>query len=70
MGSKTYRKYPRDVRAVIAASVDTLFRKRPEITRPLDPTSRSDLELRRTWLLIRDELVGRKENQVIERPAR
>ena len=52
---------------MIAASVDTLFRKKTGITRPLvDPTSRSDLELRRTWLLIRDELVGRKENQVIE----
>jgi hypothetical protein len=68
--SKTYRRYPRDVRAAIAANVDKLFQAKTGVTRPLNPTSRSDLELRNTWLRLRDEVVGRKEQEIIDADRR
>jgi Family of unknown function (DUF6402) len=68
--SKTYRKYPRDVRAAIAANVDKLFRQKTGVTRPLDPTSRSDRDLRGTWLRLRDEIVGAKEQEILEEDRR
>jgi hypothetical protein len=64
--SKTYRLYARTVRAGIALEVDRQFRAKTGIGRKLDPTSAEDLEWRRIWLRIRDEVVAKTEAKIDE----
>jgi hypothetical protein len=64
--SRTYRQYSRTFRASIAAEVDRLFREKTGVARQLDPTSHKDLELRRVWLRIRDQVVAERERKLDE----
>jgi hypothetical protein len=62
--SKIYRHYSRTKRSAIASKVDALFRDKTGVARRLDPTSSKDLELRRIWLRIRDEVVAKSEEEI------
>jgi hypothetical protein len=68
--SKVYRHYPSKVRAAIADEVDRRFREKTGVSKPLDPTSSGDLELRRVWLRLRDEVVGEKVDKLVEEDRR
>ena len=58
--AKDYHRYPRIKREEIAREVDKIFARQTGVTRSLDPTSKEDLELRRKWLRIRDEVIEEK----------
>ncbi len=62
--SKTYRLYARIKRNAIAQEVDRRFREQTSVRRRLNPTSPDDLELRRVWLRIRDQVVGKSEEEI------
>ena len=64
--SKTYRQYARPFRESIAAEVDRQFSEKTGVRRQLHPTSAQDLELRRVWLRIRDQVVAQKEAKLDE----
>ncbi|HYK38291.1 DUF6402 family protein [Alloacidobacterium sp.] len=55
--SKEYYQLTKPQRLEVQQETDRRFREKTHITRPLDPTSPKDLELRRTWLRIRDEVI-------------
>src|SRR6266478_2033395 len=59
--AREYHRLPSTQREAIRIQVDRRFRKETSVTRPLDPASRKDLELRRTWLRIRDEVMDNRE---------
>ncbi len=61
--SKEYYELSSAQRAVVQKEVDRRFREQTGITRQLDPTSAKDLELRRTWLRIRDEVMNDRESE-------
>ncbi len=64
--SKIYRLHARPARSAIASEVDRLFRQKTGVHRRLHPTAPADLELRRLWLRIRDEVVGKREQAADE----
>jgi hypothetical protein len=55
--AREYHRMPRAEREKIRIEVDRRFREKTGITRLLNPTSSHDLELRRIWLRIRDEVM-------------
>jgi hypothetical protein len=59
--AREYHRMPIAQREAIRIEVDRRFREKTNITRRLDPTSRQDLELRRTWLRIRDEVMDNQD---------
>jgi hypothetical protein len=59
--SEAYHSLPSTERAKVADEVDRRFSKQTGVTRSLDPTSATDLILRREWLRIRDEVMGERE---------
>jgi hypothetical protein len=64
--SREYHQLSRPQRAAIRREVDRLFREQTGVARRLDPTSAKDLELRRTWLRIRDAVMNKREQEMIE----
>jgi Family of unknown function (DUF6402) len=56
--SREYRQLSRTQRVAVSHEVDRRFREQTGVGRRLDPTSSKDLELRRTWLRIRDAVVS------------
>jgi hypothetical protein len=64
--SRDYRRLSRTQRAAIAREVDRLFREQTGVTRRLHPTSAQDRELRHTWLRIRDDVMNKREQKMIE----
>jgi len=59
--SKRYHSLKPAEREAIRIEVDRRFRKKTNIDRQIDPKSSADLELRRTWLRIRDEVMEQKD---------
>jgi Family of unknown function (DUF6402) len=59
--SHHYHRLSRTKRAAIAREVDRRFREQTGVARGLNPTSAKDLELRRTWLRIRDAVMEELE---------
>ncbi len=59
--SRNYHRLSRTKRAAIAREVDRRFRERTGVARGLNSTSAKDLELRRTWLRIRDAVMEEQE---------
>ena len=59
--ARAYHRLPSKQREAVRIEVDRRFREKTNVTRQLDPTSRADLELRRIWLRIRDEVMEQKE---------
>lgn len=64
--SREYRQFSRTQRAAISREVDRRFRKQTGVARRLDPTSAKDLDLRRTWLRIRDAVMHKREDEIYE----
>lgn len=64
--AKEYHKMSRTHRADIAREVDRIFIARTGVTRTLEATSKADLELRRTWLRIRDEVMDNEMQKEID----
>lgn len=58
--SREYYRLPSAARAGVIQEVNDRFRKETGVTRQLNPTSAADLELRRTWLRIRDEVINER----------
>jgi hypothetical protein len=63
--SGEYHRLPRAIRESVQREADRRFREKTGVSRALNPTSASDLRLRRTWLRIRDEVMG-KVDQLLE----
>ena len=61
-----YRLLKSAERANIAAEVDRRFAKLTGVERRLDPKSKADLELRRQWLTIRDEVMDERDEQFLD----
>lgn len=59
--SRDYHRLPAVERDAVNKEVDRRFRAKTGVTRPLNPKARGDLDLRRTWLRIRDEVVDQRE---------
>jgi hypothetical protein len=59
-----YHRLSRTQRTAIASEVDRQFSQQTGIGRRLDPTSAKDLELRRTWLRIRDSVMNKREDEI------
>ncbi|MFT7288265.1 MAG: hypothetical protein ACI87W_002382 [Halieaceae bacterium] len=59
--SKLYHKLSRSERKDVASEVNRRFREQTGVSRSLDPNSRMDRELRKTWLRIRDSVVHDRE---------
>jgi hypothetical protein len=64
--SQEYHQLSRTQRAAISSEVDRLFREQTGVARRLDPTSSKDLELRRTWLRIRDAVMNKREEEIYD----
>jgi hypothetical protein len=64
--SRDYRQLSRAERSAISREVDRRFREQTGVARRLDPTSAKDLELRRTWLRIRDAVMNKREDELYE----
>jgi Family of unknown function (DUF6402) len=60
--SKEYYQLTKAQRTEVQQETDRRFREQTGITRPLDPTSPKDLELRRIWLRIRDDVINDRDD--------
>jgi hypothetical protein len=63
--SREYHRLPRSIRESVQREADRRFREKTGVNRALNPSSASDLELRRMWLRIRDEVMG-KVDELLE----
>lgn len=61
--SKEYYQLPQAQKLEVQRETNRRFQEQTGVTRQLDPTSASDLELRRTWLRIRDEVINERDEQ-------
>lgn len=55
--SAAFFKLPKPIRDSVIAETNRRFTKETGVTRQLDPSSAADLELRRTWLRLRDDVM-------------
>lgn len=61
--SKEYYQLSPAQKLEVQRETDRRFREQTKVTRPLDPTGVKDLELRRIWLRIRDEVMNERDEQ-------
>ncbi|QNI31763.1 hypothetical protein H7849_22390 [Alloacidobacterium dinghuense] len=61
--SKEYYQLPKPQKIEVDQETNRRFREKTGVTRRLDPTNGKDLELRRTWLRIRDEVITDRDAQ-------
>lgn len=61
--SQDYHQLLPNERAEVLREVDKRFRQQTGVTRSLNPNSARDLELRRTWLRIRDAVMNEREER-------
>src|SRR3982751_5515903 len=64
--AREYRNLSSGDRLAITMEVDRLFQKETGITRQLDPSSKADLGLRRQWLKIRDTVMDKRDDQILD----
>ncbi|WP_158750846.1 DUF6402 family protein [Acidobacterium sp. S8] len=63
--SKEYEQLTSAQKAEVQKETDRRFREQTGVTRSLDSANASDLELRRTWLRIRDEVIADRDGQAL-----
>lgn len=65
--SREYHRLARVIREDVDREVDRLFQEQTGVTRKLNPTGSADLELRRTWLRLRDQVMGKLDELLDEK---
>jgi len=63
--SKEYEQLTSAQKTEVQHETDRRFREQTGVTRSLDPANASDLELRRTWLRLRDEVIADRDGQAL-----
>jgi hypothetical protein len=64
--SREFHRLSRKQRTAIVREVDRLFREQNKLSRNLHPSSRMDRERRHQWLVLRDQVMARREEELLK----